>query len=455
MNFTAKIVFLYIFIIGLAFTFLVPPLQKPDEHGHFIRSILLSHGKIILTNKDEKLGIEKQYFDLIHDPLLNKIPYHPEVKFNPKWYSRSLFAEKDAYKLVNETTWGQFMLPASSYIPYAFGIIIARFFHLNAYLTFFIGRFSMFLLAFSWMVCLYKKTPHTFKPILLFVFSLPMLIHQITGYNYDSVQYMMGFSLFVLVLNLLQKRKLSSYDLGLLSVFFVLFLIMKLSFEPMLLLIFLIPYKKIDYTISGYLKKITLVLAIILAGYFLTKASFFISASRYTHHPKGVNPVTQVQYILHHPLKYLNVFTQSSVRLAKFHVQGMIGLFGWLDYSMDWWAYVLFIGAGIYVIYSVKLKKNERMKPWQILFIFSSMFLTYAFMMTIFYLNWKTVGSLVIDGTQGRYFLSLLPFVILALVQLKKNTPLKPKPRWVEILLIFLLFLVIVSVVDKIQTRYY
>lgn len=455
MSLTAKFVFLYIFILGLAFTFLVPPLQKPDEHGHFIRSILLSHGKIFLTNKDEIMPIEKQYYDLVHDPLLNKIPYHSQVKFDTRWYLRSLFADKNAYQFVNESTWGQFMLPASSYLPYAVGISFGRLLNLNAYITFFMGRYAMFFIAFFWMIFLYKRTPQTFKPILIFIFSIPMLIHQLSGYNYDAMQYMMGFSLFVLMLNLLQKKKLTWTDLGLLSGLFILYLILKLSFEPMLLLIFLIPYNKIDKKFSGYFKKIFFIIAIILAGYFLTKSIFFISASHYSRHPIGVNPTLQAQYILNHPIKYLQIFTQSSVNLAKFHAQGLIGIFGWLDYSMNWWVYVLFIGTGVYLVLTTKLEKKDRMMPWQVFLIFGSLFLTYAFMMTIFYLNWKTVGSPVIDGTQGRYFLSLLPFFLLSLTHLKDNALPEVKTPGMKSLLVLFLFFVIISIVNSIQTRYY
>lgn len=455
MSFTAKIVFLYIFILGLAFTFLVPPLQKPDEHGHFIRSILLSHGKIFLTNKDVNLPIGKQYYDMVHDSLLNAIPYHSQIKFNTALYGISPFATKNAYKLVNESTWGQFMLPASSYAPYVVGISIARLFNLNAYLTFFTGRLTMFFLAFVWMIILYKKIPQTFRPILLFVFSLPMFIHQVSGYNYDAMQYMMGLSLFVFILNLLPKRKLSLLDLSELGGAFLLFLIMKLSFEPMLLLIFLIPYKKIAGNFPQYARRIIFVLVIILAGYFLIKSTFFISASRYTHHPIGVNPTQQVRYILNHPINYFQNFVQSSLHLSKFHLQGLIGIFGWLDYSMDWWVYVLYLLVAIYIIYSIRLKKSEQMELWQIMLIFGSVFLTYSFMLTIFYLNWKTVGSPVIDGTQGRYFISLLPFIMLGLVQLRWFSPKWILPKWVKILLVFVLFLLIVSIINSIQTRYY
>jgi len=324
MNFFSRLIFVYIFVLGLIFTLLVPPFQKPDEQGHFIRSILLSHGKIMLTNKDEKLPVEKQYYDLVHDPLLNKIPYHPQKKFNLNWYNQSPFASKEVYKLVNEEAWGQFMLPASSYILYIFGIFVAQIFHLNAYLTFFLGRFSMFLLVFIWMLFLYKKTPQLYKPIILFVFSLPMFIHQITGYNYDAMQYMMGLSIFVLLLKKLQQKTLSLFDLGVLSLFFILILIMKLSFEPLLLLIFVIPYKKISKTFSVYIKKITIVMGIIIFGYIVFKLSFFISASQYTHHPKGVNPIDQMQYVLHNPFTYLTIFAQSTFRLAKFHIQGRL-----------------------------------------------------------------------------------------------------------------------------------
>ena len=193
----------------------------------------------------------------------------------------------------------------------------------------------------------------------------------------------------------------------------------------------------------------------ILAGYFLVKSIFFISASQYIHHPKGVNPIQQIQYILNHPINYLQNFIQSSIHLAKFHLQGLIGIFGWLDYSMDWWVYALFIGVGIYLVYTTKMSSKDRMKPWQIILIFGSIFFTYAFMMTIFYLNWKTVGSPIIDGTQGRYFISLLPFVLLGAIQLKRHTPNGIAPKWLGILLVFFLFLVIVSVVNAIQTRYY
>jgi len=246
-----------------------------------------------------------------------------------------------------------------------------------------------------------------------------MFIHQITGYNYDATQYLMALSLFVLILNLLQKKKLSLRDLALLITINILFLITKLSYEPMLLLVFVIPYNKIASSFLEYIKKVSFILIPIVFCYILFKLSFFISSSGYTHHPKGINPIAQMQYILHNPIHYLFTFIQSSIRLAKFHMQGIIGIFGWLDYSMDWWVYLMFICFFLCMVYAIKPGKKDQLQLWQILLIPVSLFLTYAFMMTIFYLNWKTVGSSVIDGTQGRYFIVFVPFIVYSLIQLK------------------------------------
>jgi len=261
-----------------------------------------------------------------------------------------------------------------------------------------------------------------------------MFIHQITGYNYDATQYLTALSLFVLILNLLQKKKLSLRDLALLITINILFLITKLSYEPMLLLVFVIPYNKIASSFLEYIKKVSFILIAIVFCYILFKLSFFISSSGYTHHPKGINPIAQMQYILHNPIHYLFTFIQSSIRLTKFHTQGIIGIFGWLDYSMDWWVYLMFICFFLCMVYAIKPGKKDQLQLWQILLIPVSLFLTYAFMMTIFYLNWKTVGSSVIDGTQGRYFIVFTPFVLYFLIHLKNYLVHNSKFRFPDII---------------------
>ena len=58
----------------------------------------------------------------------------------------------------------------------------------------------------------------------------------------------------------------------------------------------------------------------------------------------------------------------------------------------------MFIGTGIYLVCTIKLGSKERLKLWQIVIVFGSVFLTYAFMMTIFTLigKWLDHKSLTV-----------------------------------------------------------
>ncbi|MFA5136673.1 MAG: DUF2142 domain-containing protein [Patescibacteria group bacterium] len=457
MNLISKYIFIYVFILGLAFTFLVPPLQKPDEHAHFIRSLLLSQGKLYLTEKDTSLLIEKKYRDFIHDPHLNSIPYRREMKFDPVWYAQASSGSYEDAKQVKEQTWGQFMFPGSAYIPYAAGILFSTLLSQSVYITFFIGRFTMFLFAFLVMIYLYRKNTPAYRPILLYVYALPMFIHQITGYNYDAMQYIAGLSLFTLLINLFEKRRLTGHDLALLSVSFIVFLIMKMSFEPMMLLLFLIPAKNICAKALCYIKKTGLVILTILTGYMLAKLPFFLSATRYTYHPPGINPARQMAYILNHPLRYLSTFIDSTIDLFAFHAQGIIGIFGWLDYSLPFWIYAVYGIAALVVLYVTIPLIDKRLTRKQIFLIFLSIFFSYFLTMTVFYLNWKPVGSSSIDGTQGRYFIVFLPFVLYAvshMLNIKYRIPKSPGITGHVIFLVILGF-TLATIVNTIQMRYY
>jgi len=92
-------------------------------------------------------------------------------------------------------------------------------------------------------------------------------------------------------------------------------------------------------------------------------------------------------------------------------------------------------------------------------------------MMTIFYLNWKTVGSHVIDGTQGRYFIVFVPFVLYFFIHLKyyivhdnkfrfphivyTSSILQKNPLILKIGSILILSLVTQNIVMAILKRYY
>jgi len=187
----------------------------------------------------------------------------------------------------------------------------------------------------------------------------------------------------------------------------------------------------------------------VLIPYFVIKLPFFISSYYYRDNPIGVNPLKQIAYIIRDPLHFAAIFVTSFLSNINFHVQGAIGIFGWLDYSMNPFMYFIWIGAACYLIYTIKLKKSDLLPTTKLIVLFSTPILTYMLIQTIFYLGWKTVGSSVIDGTQGRYYLILIPYTLYFCVQAKCNKHIK------RAAVITLGFFALTSLIWTIITRYY
>jgi len=454
MQFVSRIVFGYIFVLGLIFTFLVPPLQKPDEHGHFKRAVYVRQGYLFLWNDGKKLPLDRQFHDLITDKHINAVPYHPERKFDTGLYRVPLFAGDSAFEPVYIREKAQFMLGSFAYIPHAAGLLLARMLRLNAFISFFAGRFFMFLVSFVWMIFLYRRTKAPYRYVLLFAFSLPMFVHQITAYNYDGMHFMTGFTLFSVFTHLLTLPKLANRHLVYLGIATVLFLVSKVIYEPFILLVLLIPARKIAPG-SGYLKKMALYFAGVLFFYFLFKHPIYLSSLTYRGHPDGTVPGSQLLFILQNPLEYLRIFVTSGIRLLKFHVQGTIGIFGWLDYSMHPAAYLIWLLAGFSVV-SLGLPQKERLNRKFSLLLLGVLFLSYAALQTFFFLTWKPLKSPVIDGTQGRYFISFVPFLLFAFMHRAPITLCgRIPPRAAKLGICIAAGAVLVHVAASVIARYY
>lgn len=418
MKFWEKVIFIHIFLLGLVFTFLVPPFQKPDEHGHFRRAFYLSRGYIYLFNDGKKLPLDRQLYELMTDKSLSPLPYHPERKIDPPSFTGPVFAGTRAFAPVYQTEKMLFIWGPLAYVPQAMGLLLARLLHLNAYLTFYAGRAAIFAFSYCMAIWLYRRTGKPYRYILLFVLSLPMTLHQLTAYSYDAVHCLLGFLVFSLFASMVSAKKVRYRQLILFGTAMVAFMISKLSYEPLLMLILVIPRDRIARNWLTYLKIITLWIAGVVSVYFLLTLPTYISAATYIH-PAGINPGAQLRSILNNPFSYSQILASSSLNLLKFHVQGLIGILGWLDYSLDLWMYGVYGIAAVWLLYRLKIPPSDQLGLTRTVMLAALLLLNYVFIMTVFYLNWKTVGARQIDGTQGRYFIVFVPPMLYLLLQLK------------------------------------
>jgi len=373
-----RFIFSYLLILSAIFSFLIPPFQKPDETVHFKKTLSVSYG-IFDCPKNGKIRISKQFADLLAkkdlQQMISKKNY--KIKFSD-WFSQVIATpatgNHQSTIAINQSVC---QLPTISYLPQVLGILISRFLNFNQYLSFFFGRFIGFLIFFAWFYLLLKKAPKSTKNIFLLTFCLPMTVHQLTSYSYDGVQIMLSLTAFLALIKIVESK-----------------------------------YKKIGWLLI-----------------FALSAMFFLLSRKIVKvaYPPKVNPDGQLDLLYENPFLLLKVVLATSFYRFPFYFQGLIGIFGWLEYGLDYFSYFFYSLLIFFVIFQTSLEKKLLLSKLQDIFLAGMIFTYYIFLILINYLFWTPYGLVVAEGVQGRYFIFVFPFFIYLMINIRQIYCQQPK----------------------------
>jgi uncharacterized membrane protein len=409
------ILFFFIPVQLFLFTFLPPPFQKPDEQPHFEKSLLISKGYLFCKEKfNNTIKLEKKYVDFIKSPDFDLMTHKKTAKLPLSIFLKDLFLSNQSNKKVDFNIDHLCSFPIISYLPQASALIITSIFKLNPILSLYFGRLMMSILSYFWFLYLYRKIADDYKLILLFTFTLPMTLHQISSFSYDALHIMFALTFFVLVMNYRLIKKIDHWQY--IKLFFVLFLFLwskKIGYETFFLFLFLIPFEIKPMVISSL---------IFVPFYFLSKltGSYDLQSSLSN---QIINPIHQLNFLLSNPLNIIKVVIITTIQRLSFYLQSLIGIFGWLEYGLDPLSYLLYGLFFIYVIVETKhilsLQKNKN------ILLFITLLISYVFIILLTFVFNTVPGLLTAHGVQGRYFIPFLPFIILLIVQLTQKIKLK------------------------------
>lgn len=444
-----RLSFIFILFLLIIFTFLVPPFHKPDEYGHFIRALSVSKGVIFCTKtKNNILKLENQYINLHQAYPISALSLDKKIKLPFALYLKAIMSKPKDFtpQKLNFDKWCGF--PFIAYLPHAFGLKISQFFQPNAYFAFFFGRFFMSILAFIWFYYLLKEIRPEFQPVLLFTFALPMTLHQISSYSYDGVHIMLALTFFTYFCNTLPQKKISYRLILPLFLSLILFLLTKkIGYEILLFLIFLVPNRAIAKDRKDYLIKMIIFLLFFLILFIPFKLSVQteFNSSEYNY---LIDPVMQAAFIVRSPLNFALIIAKTTLLKAQVYLQGLIGLFGWLEYGLEPLTYFFYGLFFILIVLKTKLPKPWILPPLKLWMLSLILFSSYVFIQLLTYLFWTPVGEKVTDGVQGRYFIVFVPWIFFLLLQLKKEILIK-------FTLVIILFYLVFSLCRTVFNRYY
>jgi uncharacterized membrane protein len=408
-------------IFGFTWFVLVPAMQVPDELAHYFKVIESADFKNPIILKDNTLGANLPKSVVVFASEMTfvngkSLPFDPSVKFEFLKYNQFLDQSLD----YSDTLYTPFTNTATKllpvYLPALLGAFVAIQLSLSPIYIYFLAKFFSLLFYVLAGFYLIRKSNTAYQPILFVCLLLPMSLFLATGITADTVSILVAIAFTTMVFSLRQTSqkltKLNCLNVILLTIFLAL---IKSTYAPLALLIFLLPPFFEQKPKDFILKSILTLVPILAVGYtmvFMDKVSVPLRLDI------TINPSEQLTFILTNPIEFILIFFNTLKLYYLEWLKGVIGVLGWLDTPLPIWSY--FLGYGLLFLCIQNPDGKLKLKIWElilILIIFIGSFLGVLFFL---YLLWNSPQSPTIEGFQGRY---LLPFVPMILILLKE-TPL-------------------------------
>jgi uncharacterized membrane protein len=423
-------VFLVLCIIfGLAWTFLIPPFQLPDEDAHFFRAWSVSDGKLFIKavkGPDGKLAAgEYQPADVVELPdemgahMVRRNPFN-KYDFRGFWkfMGRLCAAKPDYSQRVFADTSAEMYSPVP-YLPQVAGIVACRALGAGPLVCYYAARILV-MLAYALLVFLAVKVTPVAKNLFVVVGLLPMSVALSVSVGADAVSNGVTFLFTAYMLRLSLTDRGLPLTRGNLAAVFGLLAVVALLKQPYLLLALLVlavPAERFGKRSTRYVFVASaLLFTLAVSAAWNIPAIIFAAAHAQAAGPSLIgDPAGQVGFILTHPLGYLTALYNG---IFHYPLQGrglwrqFLGLLGWLDLVFPAFFYDL---LGLFLLAQFLFSQGlPRIPAGGRAVLFFTSLAALAGVATAMYLV-NPVGSDTVTGLQGRYFTPVAPLALVSL----------------------------------------
>ncbi len=453
--------FIFLFLsafFGLAFLFITPPFQSPDEINHFYKASQISEGHFISVKKDSRVGGEIPVgFIKLTEPFI-WLRWNDKSKTNKE----AFLAARNVSFTKNEREFVDFpntaMYSFISYVPQAVSIFIGRSISLSPLYIFYLARIITFLF---WIVCVYytiKNIP-IYKWLFVLLALLPMSLFINMSLSADVVTNAIAFLLIAFILKAaFVSNFITTKHFIIILALTLLLASAKMVYVPVSLLFFIIPKQKFRTAKTFYSMALILfgLAALTVLGWSKVSNNLYTPYADYNPAFKdngalvsGADMHLQTGYILSHGFYFFDVMLHSLNQTFSMYYEGYIGTFGWLDTKLPKWliavSYLFILIAALFPG-SDKIKLTIKNK----LIIFCSFFGSLFLLLLSQHLTWDVIGGDTIYTIQGRYFIPLFPLLFMLLYNTKLNYS-----KAVALLIIVFSILALSVSTYTLYTRYY
>jgi uncharacterized membrane protein len=391
---------------GLLFLLSTPPGQVPDGQQHFFHAYQLSTGQWLPDRSHDSVGGILPRDLATISKLVPRGIYGRQQR--PADILELALAERPR-DYAQHTTFIRFPNMALNvpflYLPQALGITIGERFGLSVVGLHYLARLFNLLVWTAVMLLAVRAIPMA-KWLMMLIALTPMSLFLATSTSADALVYSLCF-LFVgtVMRHVFAEGPLGGGALVLLLLLCIVVTLTKIVYIALLLLLLLIPRTRFasNRRYAGFV-----MLCFGVAG---LAAVWWSTMVLHLYVPGGnpggpADPEAQIGFILSNPKLYLSIVATTVVSQFVYQARLLIGVLGWLDTPMPPWLYVAYY-AVIPVVSILDRTTGVRLDLVQKSIVLAACAAGFLLVLTSLYLKWTPVGSPVIIGVQGRYFIPL------------------------------------------------
>ncbi|HSY50239.1 MAG TPA: DUF2142 domain-containing protein [Thermoanaerobaculia bacterium] len=376
-------------LLGLAFVFVTPPFEVPDEQNHFWRTLAVSRGQFLPKRGPDTVPVVKSTQNFVW-VLFRTEPR--ETLAQKLRIAAALPYDKASGGTVGFAAW-------YTPLPYVAQSLVAAL-PLRPVIVFYGGRVANLLVAVILIALAIRAAPD-YGSIFAAAALLPMSLYQLASLSADAVTMALAW-LFTALLLVPPRRvwvvPLCGFALAL----------CKPAYFLIALLVLVAPFRR---------RSRMAIIAATAAGTLLSLAA----ASRGAYNPRAGLPVdaaAQFQCVAADPVQFARVAMHDVVTNGRFYVEEMVGRFGANELKLS----PFVITAEIILLIAAALTTGTAPRGRVRMVAAAIVAMTVCGILLSQYLIWSIVCGDAIEGVQGRYFLEILP-LFLAVIRL-------PRVRW-------------------------
>jgi len=398
----------------LFFVCFTPPFQAPDENQHYLRALWLSQGQVFAQKQGNLVGasLPRSATDLIAQDFPVDVP--PVARtFSRDQIARALSADSER----PGTSFAEFPNVASYaptlYLPDAVGLWVGEAAGLSRLWSFYLARLSSALAGLAMLLGALRLLPFG-RHAMLATALLPTFAYQTGSLSPDAVINGLGFLGLAIALRIGFMGAAPARTTAL-FVTAPLLALAKGVYLPLMAAGLRWPGDRND-------RRPWLILAAMAAGALMfllwmryaggTQVLYYVMSRKTGEHLLTAPLADQLAIVRQDPAAFVHILATSIVdRMPTYAVQ-IVGRFGWNAILLPLIAYplaALMLGAALLSGSGIRASLGQRL--WW-LAVAAGVALLIEIAM---YLTATPLGADYVQGTQGRYFLPLLPLALLTL----------------------------------------